>query len=150
MSRSHGRHFGVAINSVLAVVWAAVYIYLGTTSAPPSVPVGGRVDLVAHLGASFVLAVLVADALPGRRTWRWVMAAAASVAVGLAIEAFQTRIPARSFEWWDVAADAVGAAIGAIAHRSVAGSWSPQTVSIRVAVVGAAAIGLAALMLLVS
>ncbi|HLU30918.1 MAG TPA: VanZ family protein [Acidimicrobiia bacterium] len=148
MSFSFGRRFGAVVSPLLAVAWALTYLYLGLTSSPPALPLGGRPDLVAHLGASAVLAVLVADALPGVGSSRWAAAAVLASLVGLAVEVFQTEVPNRDFDWLDLVTDAVGAIAGATVHRAASFRLERRALSATVTTIGVAALTAAGLILL--
>lgn len=138
----------------VALAWATAFAYLGLTSDVPRVDVPGleRVDFLGHAGASLLLAVLVGEWLVrrrgrGRRSGLAV-AFALTVALGLAIEVTQTRVPARAFETLDVVADVVGAGLGVWAY-SLASTKVRHSVLSKL-VVAAGVAGLAAVGLLVA
>lgn len=86
---------------------------------PDQVPSGPAVsDKVMHgLGYALLGALAVASGL------RWLPAVVVAVGFGLILEVAQRLTGYRSFEWADLAADAVGAAIGAALGWLVA-RWS--------------------------
>ena len=89
---------------VLAVAWLAL-----SPAPPPQADTGW--DKANHALAFAVLAAMAELALwpqPARRR----LNVAALLAYGALIEVVQSRLPARSGEWSDLAADAVGIAIG--------------------------------------
>lgn len=89
---------------LLAVAWLAF-----SPAPPPQVDTGW--DKANHALAFLVLAVLAELALWPRPARHW-LSAAGLLAYGALIEVVQSRLPARSAEWSDLAADAVGITIG--------------------------------------
>ena len=92
-----------------ALVWALVIFLLShqPSGAFPSVPLPG-LDKIAHAVAYGVLALLLAfgAGFPVRApSWSWVVAVAA---YGVSDEWHQTFVPGRSWETWDLLADAGG------------------------------------------
>ncbi len=81
-------------------------------------------DKVLHaLGYAILGALAVASGL------RWMSAVALVVGIGLLLEVAQLMTGYRSFEWADLAADAAGAALGAIVMSLVVGWSTGRTVS---------------------
>ncbi|MDJ0720948.1 MAG: VanZ family protein [Desulfobacterales bacterium] len=79
-------------------------------------------DKIAHVSVYALLAWLAARAfatLPLKPSAGWVPWAAAIFAVlyGLSDEAHQSFVPGRSADAWDLVADTIGAAIGALFYR---------------------------------
>ncbi len=110
----------VALRRGLLAAWALALTWLTLTPRPPHVPLGGfdHADKVGHFVSWLVLAALLETALraralavsvahPARSAW------ILSVAYGTAVELAQAAIPGRSAEWLDLAADALGAWVGA-------------------------------------
>lgn len=108
--------FGVAL---VAVAWTSL---LPPDDLPPDM---GISDKVVH-----ALAYTALGALAVLSSIRWPVAIALVVAFGLLLEILQGLSGYRSFEWADLLADAVGAAVGAlltvVVTRRVAG---PRDVS---------------------
>ena len=80
----------------------------------PDLPVG-RFDKAAHLCEYLLFAWLLIQAVragpmpkPEHQLWVWIYA----TSYGLLMELIQAMVPWRSAEWGDVAANAVGAALG--------------------------------------
>jgi VanZ family protein len=91
---------------------------LSSIASPPSFPAGTDKGLHYFLYAG--LAVLIGRALAAGRfdriTWRVAAAAACLAALyGVSDELHQQYVAGRSFEYWDLVADAVGASCGAAA-----------------------------------
>jgi VanZ family protein len=107
-----------SIRGWVALGWAAAYVALGLVEDLPggeALGLGGWLDGLAHLGATALLASLIlvwrqaaGDGYRAGRRWALV----GSLAVGVAIELLQTRVPGRSFEWIDLIADLAGALLG--------------------------------------
>jgi VanZ family protein len=97
---------GVAL---VAVAWTSL---LPPENLPQDVAVS---DKVAH-----ALAYALLGALAVLSGLRWLPAVAAVVAFGLAVEIAQGLSGYRSFEWADLLADALGAAVGGAAASSIA------------------------------
>lgn len=102
----------------VALGWAVAFVALGLVEDLPggeALGLGGWFDGLAHVVATALLAALVlvwrqaaGDGDGAARRWALV----GSLAVGVGIELLQTRVPGRSFEWIDLAADLAGAGIG--------------------------------------
>ncbi|HSJ36489.1 MAG TPA: VanZ family protein [Acidimicrobiia bacterium] len=116
------------ISGWTALGWAIAYVAIGLIEDLPggdTLGLAGWFDGLAHLGATALLAALImvwrgaVEAGENRATTRW-WAWGASVAVGVAIEVLQTRVPGRAFEWGDLVADVVGAALGVAAYALAA------------------------------
>jgi VanZ family protein len=106
-----------AISVAVTVLLSAGYLWVGTRPRPPraleDVP-----DVATHLVGYGVLAFSAAHtaaqlALAPAAAW----GAAWAVADGALLELLQGRTAARRAEWADLAADAIGAALGAAAAR---------------------------------
>jgi VanZ family protein len=100
-----------------AVVWAAFIFVLSSLPDLPSPP-GGLTDKHGHVGMYGVLSALVLRGLSGV-AWPGVTIGTAVAAAGIATtygatdEIHQRFVPGRESSWADLAADAVGAGIGA-------------------------------------
>ncbi|HEX6363428.1 MAG TPA: VanZ family protein [Albitalea sp.] len=98
---------------------AAGVLWLALTPQPPHAADTGW-DKLNHVLAFAALAVAGRFALgPLPRPGRWVWLAL--LPYGMAIELLQTLVPARSAEWSDVLADAVGIAVGLLLAAVAAG-----------------------------
>jgi len=136
-------HAGLA--GRLALVWAGVILVLAVVPTHEALEsaVGERETLATragHFAAFAVLAFLVAAWAAGEagaseaRTrghaqprWRAVVLAwAAATAYGGLIELLQAPLPYRSAQWSDLAIDAAGAAVGALAFRCGWGWVAPR------------------------
>ena len=95
-----GPHLGLA--AILAAALAAGLLLVSS-------PVG-----IVHLPQYGGLAALACRAI-GARTGAAVFGGASAAAVGLLDETVQGFVPNRVFDWWDVALNAAGAAVGAAA-----------------------------------
>jgi hypothetical protein len=94
-----GRRRVLALVVIAAVTWASL------TPAPPSSP--GRADLVVHLAMHGGLVVAALGA------WSRSVALRLVVVLAVALELLQLRVPGRSFDTADLAANLVGVAAGA-------------------------------------
>ena len=104
------------------VAWMAVIFAL---SSRPRVPGLGRLpDLLTHGLGYLVLSSLATRALSlGRRVgWSGVgLAVALATLYGVSDEFHQAFVPGRHPDPWDVGKDALGAVLGALAYRWIAG-----------------------------
>ena len=105
-----------------AVLWAALIFGLSSVSSLPAPP-GGLTDKHAHFITYGVLAALLVwgltDRAPARTTWATAAAAVAlAVLYGASDEWHQSFVPDREVSALDLAADASGAAIAAVALRA--------------------------------
>jgi VanZ family protein len=105
------------------VLWMALLFAVSSREAPA---VAGRIpDWVTHGGAYAVLGALAARALDatvtGTGVFRTVAAIVLSTAYGVSDEIHQSFVPGRTADPWDVAKDAGGAMVGALAWRAVRG-----------------------------
>ena len=107
-----------ALLVVGAVAWAALIFWVSSTANPfPEVP--RRLleqDKLLHAAAYAVLGALVRGALGGARLRPWMalgLAVAVGTAYGASDEWHQSFVPNRSSDPADLAADAIGAAMGA-------------------------------------
>lgn len=114
---------GFARNVLPALLWAIAIFVGGSSGVPqPKIDVGlpfgtDKVNhIVAFLGLELLSYRAFRYALPARARapLRW-WAALSAVFVGIALELYQLGLPDRSADIEDVAADAVGAVIGALA-----------------------------------
>jgi VanZ family protein len=101
----------------LALGWAGVagVVYLSLTPSPPQIGVEGG-DKIGHFLAYGVLAYWFAQFYSGRTR---AIHALGLVALGVALEFVQRATGYRSFEVADMAADALGVAVGWAAARFV-------------------------------
>lgn len=90
---------------------AGVWLSLDPTSAPP---IQNGEDKIVHVLAYALLTAVWAEALPARLRWLVVPAVAA---LGGGIELLQGTVPARTASPFDAASNAIGAALGFLAHR---------------------------------
>ena len=95
----------------IAVGWfgVALLIYLSLTPQPPEIPVE-QGDKIGHILAYATLTYWWAQLLVTTRRRCWL--AAALLALGVAIEYVQGWTGWRSFDYYDMLADAVGIALG--------------------------------------
>ena len=105
-----------------AAAWAAVIFYFSSLSALPDAA-GGITDKHAHLAVYAVLAAALVwgltDRAPARTSWATVAIAIAAAAIyGVSDEWHQSFVPGREVSGYDLAADAAGAAIAAVALRA--------------------------------
>lgn len=101
----------VTSRALLAIAALAV-AYLSLVPAPPSGPLGN--DKIAHVLAYLALGCLTAVAVPvGGTVSRLATTTGTVSAYGVAIE-FLQRLTGREFELLDMAANLVGAALGAV------------------------------------
>jgi VanZ family protein len=99
------------VGCVVLIAWASLL-------PPEEIPSGPAVsDKVVHaFGYAILGALAVASGL------RWPAAVLLAVGIGLLLEIAQRISGYRSFEWADLAADAAGALLGALAVSAVARS----------------------------
>lgn len=110
------------LGSRAALVGWVVLIAWASLLPPEEIPSGPAVsDKVVHaLGYAILGALAVASGL------RWPPAVLLAVGIGLLLEIAQRISGYRSFEWGDLAADAIGALLGALAMSLVARSWAAR------------------------
>jgi VanZ family protein len=118
----------LALRWAPAVVWAAIIFALSSLSALPAAP-GGFTDKHAHLIVYGVLGALLVwgltDRSLARTTWRTAAAAVVlAILYGASDEWHQSFVPGREVSALDLAADAAGAAIAAVALRAWAIIWA--------------------------
>ena len=109
------------VGCVLVIAWESLL-------PPEQIPYGPAVsDKAVHaVGYALLGALAVVGGL------RWLPAVALATGLGLVLEVAQLMSGYRSFEWADLAADAAGAAAGALlvtalVRRSVGGAVSPSS-----------------------
>jgi VanZ family protein len=124
---------GFARNVLPALLWAIAIFIGGSSGVPqPKIDVGlpfgtDKVNhIVAFLGLELLSYRAFRYALPtrARAPLRW-WAVLAAVFVGIALELYQLGLPDRSADIEDVAADAVGAILGALALTLLARARRP-------------------------
>ena len=105
-------------NAVLRRLWCgvswfgiALLLYLSFTPQPPEIPMD-QGDKLGHALAYAVLMYWSGQLLPGMR--RRMGLAAGLVALGIGIEFVQRWTGWRSFDYYDMLADAVGVALGLV------------------------------------
>lgn len=102
-------------------IWAAVILWLSLTSTPPDIPGPLGWDKLLHAGAYGLLAFLLAQLfryLTSRTAKIFWPVVLATVAFGGLVEILQWAGQAgRVAEWWDLAADALGAIAGCVIFR---------------------------------
>lgn len=93
-----------------AVAWllVAAIVHLSVTPHPPEIPLDEG-DKYGHLLAYGTVMLWFAQLYVGRRRW---LAAIGLIALGVALEYVQRWTGYRSFDVWDMAADAAGVVIG--------------------------------------
>lgn len=106
-SASHELHLRAAWTAVAWLLVAAI-VYLSVTPRPPEIPLDEG-DKYGHLLAYGSAMLWFAQLYAGRRRW---VAAVGLVALGVALEYVQRWTGYRSFDLWDMAADAAGVMIG--------------------------------------
>ena len=94
----------------LLLLMMLVVGWLAFTPTPPALPFD-QADKIEHALAFAALAAAAALAGRGGQRGTWI-AAASMLAFGGFIELVQTQIPGRTGDWFDLAADACGIAIG--------------------------------------
>jgi len=96
----------------LAAGWLLVMlvIYLSVTSRPLEIPLEEG-DKLGHLAAYATLMMWFGQLYAGRRR---VIAFLGFIALGVALEYVQRATGYRSFDWWDMAADAAGTLSGLV------------------------------------
>ena len=116
---------GWALAARIAFVCCLVGIAWASLLPPEQIPSSPAVsDKVLHgLGYALLGALAVASGL------RWLPALALAVGVGLVLEVAQRATGYRSFEWADLAADAVGALAGALLMTLAVGWARRRSVS---------------------
>ena len=97
------------------VLWALIILWLSLTPSPPQLPGVLGWDKLLHAGSYGLLTLLIAQYLLllsvklGKTGWQAVLPA---VCYGALLEVLQLLLhTGRTAEWWDLAADAVGAFI---------------------------------------
>jgi len=113
---------GPVIRWAPAVLWAAMIFGLSSMSSLPAPP-AGLTDKHAHFGTYGAFAALLVwgltDRSPSRTTWGTVAAAVALATLyGASDEWHQSFVPGRDVSALDLAADAAGAAMAAVALRA--------------------------------
>lgn len=113
------------VASRAAFVGCLGFIAWASLLPPEQIPSGPAVsDKVVHaLGYALLGALAVASGL------RWRPAVTLAVGIGLVLEVAQRMTGYRSFEWADLAADAVGALVGALLMTLVVRWASGRAVS---------------------
>jgi VanZ family protein len=105
----------------LPVLWAVIILWLSLTASPPSLPGFLGWDKLLHAAAYALLALLVAQYLQihcadSRRAC--IYAACLAIGYGGLMEIMQLVVQTgRLAEWWDLAADVVGAVTGCVIFR---------------------------------
>ena len=114
-----------------AVTCMALIYWLSDQSKLPTVPTlsGQLTSIIGHLGAYFVLAILIWWALglmPMHSRSRLVLAFVIAVLYGISDEWHQSFVPGRHPDIFDVLTDAIGAAAGLMTITWLARqSWNP-------------------------
>jgi VanZ family protein len=116
VARLRGLERGFALWGPVAAYCLLIFL-LSSSSNLPDLP-SGFSDKSAHTLLYSGLGFLIARALAGGvgrplPAWAIVVAAVASAAYGLTDEAHQLFVPRRQFDLMDLAADGIGAAVGA-------------------------------------
>lgn len=102
-----------------AFIWAAILLWLGSRPLGTGGPAG--IDKLGHVLAYGILGLLAARAwrAAGGRPHAPVVIALA-IAVGLADELNQRRVPARTADPFDLLADAIGVVVGFVLLQGLA------------------------------
>ena len=107
------------------VLWALIILWLSLTPSPPQLPGVLGWDKLLHAGSYGLLTLLIAQYLLllsvklGKTGWQAVLPA---VCYGALLEVLQFLLQAgRTAEWWDLAADAVGAYLAYLVFRKFSG-----------------------------
>lgn len=105
----------------LPVIWAGIILWLSLTASPPTLPGILGWDKLLHAAAYALLALVVAQYLlihcAGSQR-AGIYAACLAIAYGGLMEILQLAAQTgRTAEWWDLAADAVGALAGCVIFR---------------------------------
>lgn len=107
------------------VLWALIILWLSLTPSPPQLPGVFGWDKLLHAGSYGLLTLLIAQYLLllsvklGKTGWQAVLPA---VCYGALLEVLQLLShTGRTAEWWDLAADAVGACISYLVFRGLYG-----------------------------
>jgi len=108
--------------NLFGIIWA--FVILGLTTIPvPEMPDQEwmqlfSIDKLAHFGVFAIQTLLLIVGYHKQNRWSFlrafpVLAAIGStILYGLVIEIIQLTLPSRSFEWFDLVADAIGSGIG--------------------------------------
>ena len=112
----------LAVRWLLLIGLCGLIFWQSSGPLPAQTPTLTGLDKIAHVGAYALLAWLAARAfatLALKPSAGWVPWAAALFAAlyGLSDELHQSFVPGRSAEAWDLVADTIGAAIGALFYR---------------------------------
>jgi VanZ family protein len=104
-----------------ALAWLILIFWLSSFGTLPNIQVFQWQDKVEHAAAFFVLcfftrrAFAFQNALPALRRRAMRYAVAVACVYGVLDEVHQLYVPGRNFDYWDMAADAAGAGICALA-----------------------------------
>jgi VanZ family protein len=97
----------------IRMIWIGTLLLVVVASLlpmPSMAEMPAHSDKFAHFAAYATLGLLAMLSLSGMR--KSVLAAAAMVALGIAVELVQGVLPWRSFEWLDIAANTIGVLAG--------------------------------------
>jgi VanZ family protein len=97
---------------MLLLLMVGITCWFAFTPRPPGFEFKDA-DKVNHLLAFGSMSLVAGVARPPGR-WPWLSVSAGMLLLGLFIEAVQSQLPARTAEWGDVLADAVGISIGLV------------------------------------
>jgi hypothetical protein len=107
-----------------AVGWLLVAgVVIGSLMPGPNVPSLGLSDKVMHAGAYFTLMVWFAGFY---RRGVYPLIAGVLIALGVGLDLLQRLTETRSFDWYDVAMNCAGVAVGLILSRLLVGGWSQR------------------------
>jgi VanZ family protein len=104
-------------NQFPLVVWLALIFWLSSISRVPDLPQIPHLDKVAHASLYFILgwfghrAFRNQERFPGLRRHAMLAAFILSAVYAFSDEYHQRFVPGRTYDYWDMAADAIGASI---------------------------------------
>lgn len=107
-----------------AVGWLLIAgVVVGSLMPGQAVPSIGLSDKVMHAGAYFTLMVWFAGFY---RRGFYALIAAVLVALGIGLDVLQRLTETRSFDWYDVAMNCAGVAVGLALSLLLLGGWSQR------------------------
>jgi hypothetical protein len=98
-------------------------VVVGSLMPGPAVPSIGLSDKVMHAGAYFTLMVWFAGFY---RRGLYPLIAGVLVALGIGLDLLQRLTETRSFDWYDVAMNGAGVAVGLALSLQLIGGWSQR------------------------
>ena len=106
----------------IRVLFAVALLFVAWQSLVPAaqILVQAPSDTMSHFAAYAILGFLAALSIP---RWRWPLAVVVVTVFGSLLEVSQSHTQYRAFEFADIAADAVGAAVGAALAVGLIAMW---------------------------